>query len=97
MIMTASVNRYINPYFNQQHKQLDLTTIAPKTTHWALRDLLKTIVVNRVVNYRQFKEYILFELEECAWRIGNSKQNEEIDNNHKCQLVYKSLKRISAQ
>ena len=44
--MTASVNRYINPYFNQQHKQLDLTTIAPKTTHWALRDLLKTIVVN---------------------------------------------------
>ena len=52
--MTASVNWYINPYFNQQHKQLDLTTIAPKTTHWALRDLLKTIVVNRVVNYRQF-------------------------------------------
>ena len=33
-------------YFNQQHKQLDLTTIAPKTTHWALRDLLKTMVVN---------------------------------------------------
>ena len=54
LIMTASVNRYINPYFNQQHKQLDLTTIAPKTTHWALRDLLKTIVANRVVNYRQF-------------------------------------------
>ena len=62
---------YINPYFYQQHKQLDLTTIAPKTTHWALRDLLKTIIVNRVVNYRQFKEYILFELEECAahWQL----------------------------
>jgi len=42
-------------YYYQQHKQLDLTTIAPKTTHWALRDLLKTIVVNRVVNYRQFE------------------------------------------
>ena len=41
-------------YFNQQHKQLDLTTIAPKTTHWALWDLLKTIVVNSIVNYRQF-------------------------------------------
>ena len=38
-------------YYYQQHKQLDLTTIAPKTTHWALRDLLKTIVVN----YRQFE------------------------------------------
>lgn len=41
------VNNNINN-INQQH-------IAPKTTHWALRgDLLKTIVVNRVVNYRQF-------------------------------------------
>ena len=28
-------------YFNQQHKQLDLTTIAPKTTHWALRGFVK--------------------------------------------------------
>ena len=36
----------------------------------------------------------MFELEECAWRIGNSKQNEEIDNNHKCQLVYKSPKKV---
>ena len=35
-------------------QQLDLTTIAPKTTPGALRGLLKTIVVNRVVNYRQF-------------------------------------------
>ena len=64
---------------------------AQNNTLGAQGDLLKTMVVNRVVNYRQFKEYILFELEECAWRIGNSKQNEEIDNNHKCQLIYKSL------
>ena len=38
----------------KQLKQLKPTTIAPKTTHWALRGLLKTMVVNRVVNFCQF-------------------------------------------
>lgn len=44
--MAGTNERASDIYFNQQHKQLDSTTIAPKTTHWALRDLLKTIVVN---------------------------------------------------
>ena len=26
-------------YFTQQPKQLDLTTLAPKTTHWALKGI----------------------------------------------------------
>ena len=46
-----SITKDNKDYFNQQHKQLDLTTIAPKATHWALRgDLLKTMVVNSIVN-----------------------------------------------
>ena len=37
--------------------------------------IIKTISVNLGVNYYQFKGSVLFGLEECAWRIGNHKQN----------------------
>ena len=79
-------------YFNQQHKQLDLTTIAPKTTHWALRDLLKTMVVNSIVNYCQFGGTRIIrgnghrKTRSNARPLAKAKQNKEIDNNHKCQV-----------
>ena len=41
-------------YYYQQHKQLIPTTLRPKQHIGRSGDLLKTIVVNRVVNYRQF-------------------------------------------
>ena len=62
----------------------------------AVRGLVnKTIIVNLIVNYRQFlnkntaqcayknkknRGYILFGLEECAGRIGNPKQYLHIHN-----------------
>ena len=42
-------------YFNQQHQQLIPTTLRPKQHIGRSGDLLKTMVVNRVVNYRQFE------------------------------------------
>ena len=44
------------------------------------------MVVNRVVNCRQFKEYILFGLEECARRIGNPKQ--KLRRDRKKGIIY---------
>ena len=52
--------------------------------------ILKTIIVNSDINFRQFKEDFVFALMKCSY-AAFGEQN-KTDNDSKCQQVYKSLK-----
>ena len=79
-------------YYYQQHQQLIPTTLRPKQHIGRSGDLLKTIVVNLVVNYRQFEGTRIIrgnahrKTRTNARPLAKAKQNKEIDNNHKCQV-----------